>query len=44
MSATSRTEPVTPEHGAPAGVPKLDVDPFAIEFFEDPHPIHEALR
>ncbi len=44
MSATSRTEPVTPEHGAPAGVPKLDVDPFSIEFFEDPHPIHEALR
>jgi len=27
-----------------AGIPGLDVDPFAIEFFEDPFPTHEALR
>ncbi|MDI4236625.1 cytochrome P450 [Bradyrhizobium sp. Arg237L] len=25
-------------------VPHLDVDPFAIEFFADPFPIHEVLR
>src|SRR5258708_18442549 len=27
-----------------AGIPGLDVDPFAIEFFENPFPTHEALR
>ena len=44
MSTTSRTDSVTPARTAPVGVPSLDVDPFANEFFEDPHPIHEALR
>src|SRR5262245_51888793 len=44
MSATSRTDSVTPALGAPAGVPHLDVDPFSTEFFEEPHPIHGALR
>lgn len=29
-----------PESGAPAS----DVDPFSIEFFEDPHRIHDELR
>src|SRR6266436_8782097 len=28
----------------PPGIPGLDVDPFAIEFFENPFPAHEALR
>jgi cytochrome P450 len=28
----------------PSGIPGLDVDPFAIEFFENPFPTHEALR
>ena len=28
----------------PSGIPDLDVDPFAIEFFENPFPTHEALR
>ena len=28
----------------PSGIPCLDVDPFAIEFFENPFPTHEALR
>jgi cytochrome P450 len=28
----------------PSGVPALDIDPFAIAFFEDPFPAHEALR
>jgi cytochrome P450 len=27
-----------------SGIPGLDVDPFAIEFFENPFPTHEALR
>jgi hypothetical protein len=24
--------------------PSLDLDPFSIEFFENPHPVHEVLR
>jgi cytochrome P450 len=28
----------------PAGVPVLDVDPFSIDFFADPFPVHEQLR
>ena len=30
--------------GVASGIPGLDVDPFAIEFFENPFPTHEALR
>ncbi|MEH2468642.1 cytochrome P450 [Nitrobacteraceae bacterium AZCC 2161] len=30
--------------GALLRIPGLDVDPFAISFFEDPHPTHEVLR
>jgi cytochrome P450 len=30
--------------GAHSGIPGLDVDPFAIEFFENPHPTQQALR
>ena len=26
------------------GAPVSDVDPFSIEFFEDPHRVHEELR
>ncbi|GGC47086.1 cytochrome P450 [Chelatococcus reniformis] len=29
---------------APSSAPVSDVDPFSDAFFEDPHPIHEALR
>jgi hypothetical protein len=25
-------------------IPSLDLDPFPIEFFENPHPVHEVLR
>src|SRR4051794_17356396 len=25
-------------------IPSLDLDPFSIEFLEDPHPVHEVLR
>jgi 4-methoxybenzoate monooxygenase (O-demethylating) len=30
--------------GVLAGIPGLDVDPFAIEYFDDPFPAQEALR
>src|SRR4051812_39953213 len=33
-----------PNSTAPAGVPVSDADPFSIEFFEDPHRIHNELR
>src|ERR1700746_3087509 len=25
-------------------IPSLDLDPFSIEFFDNPHPVHEVLR
>ena len=25
-------------------IPSLDVDPFSIEFFDNPYPVHEVLR
>lgn len=28
----------------PPGVPVLDVDPFSVDFFADPYPVHEQLR
>jgi cytochrome P450 len=33
-----------PQFEAPAGAPVSDVDPFSIEFFADPHRIHDELR
>jgi len=30
--------------GGPPAIPHLDVDPFAIEFFEDPYPAQQELR
>jgi cytochrome P450 len=33
-----------PSFRRPPGIPHLDVDPFAIDFFEDPHPAQERLR
>ncbi len=27
-----------------AAIPHLDIDPFAIEFFDDPYPAHEKMR
>src|SRR6266700_6890373 len=33
-----------PSGSVPSGIPGLDIDPFAIEFFENPFPAHEALR
>lgn len=44
MSATSLS--ASDSGGGPAanGIPHLDVDPFAIEFFDDPYPTHQLLR
>src|SRR5258707_14203019 len=43
--ATGRKAPNQPvEDGTMTDAPHLDVDPFAIEFFDDPFPTHERLR
>ena len=48
MSATSL--PASGGNGAgvavngSADIPRLDVDPFSLEFFDDPYPTHELLR
>ncbi|MEN3288250.1 MAG: hypothetical protein V7634_2550 [Bradyrhizobium sp.] len=28
----------------PAAIPRLDIDPFSIGFFDDPYPAHETMR
>jgi cytochrome P450 len=43
-SATEAAGMQEVDGGAHARIPGLDVDPFAISFFEDPHPTHEVLR
>ena len=43
-AALGEQEPVPPAAFAAAGRPSSDVDPFSIEFFEDPHRIHAELR
>ena len=40
--AAHRSPPSQSE--APGRTPASDVDPFSIEFFEDPFPVHESLR
>jgi cytochrome P450 len=30
--------------GGPPAIPHLDIDPFAISFFDDPYPAHQRLR
>jgi cytochrome P450 len=30
--------------GAAAAIPRLGIDPFALDFFDDPYPAHEDLR
>jgi 4-methoxybenzoate monooxygenase (O-demethylating) len=44
MSATSLSASGNGAGPAAGGIPHLDVDPFAIEFFDDPYPTHELLR
>jgi len=43
FSASSGTGAGPAVNTSPA-IPHLDVDPFAIEFFDDPYPTHELLR
>jgi cytochrome P450 len=43
-AAVTSSPVATQPPSAPAGVPISDVDPFSIEFFEDPHRIHDELR
>ncbi len=47
MGVIDSSQPATDApNGLAAGLPPpaLDVDPFSIEFFKDPHPVHELLR
>ena len=44
MSASISSAQATVPGGKPASVPHLDIDPFAIDFFENPYPAQEALR
>jgi 4-methoxybenzoate monooxygenase (O-demethylating) len=44
MSATSLSAAGNGAGPVANGIPHLDVDPFAIEFFDDPYPTHELLR
>src|SRR3954469_21049914 len=47
MSATgftSQAGSASGAEGALTNVPHLDLDPFSMEFFEDPHPAHKVLR
>ena len=44
MSASISSAPTEGLSGKPSSVPHLDIDPFAIDFFENPYPAQEALR
>lgn len=43
-AAGSIGQPPTAAGLHPSAAPVSDVDPFSVEFFEDPHRIHEVLR
>jgi len=43
MSSTNTSQEDQARQGG-RGAPVSDVDPFSVEFFEDPHRIHEELR
>jgi 4-methoxybenzoate monooxygenase (O-demethylating) len=44
MITTVSTPTAAGTTGSSPQIPSLDVDPFSIEFFENPHPVHEVLR
>jgi cytochrome P450 len=44
MSAIISSAPADASSGSPPSIPHLDIDPFAIDFFENPYPAQEALR
>ena len=44
MVATISTRTPTPDVNQPPGIPNLDIDPFSMEFLDDPHPSHALMR
>ena len=44
MVATISTETPSPDVKPAPGMPSLDIDPFSMEFLDNPHPSHEMLR
>lgn len=42
--SSATASPAATNGGTSPGAPVSDADPFSIEFFEDPHRIHEELR
>jgi 4-methoxybenzoate monooxygenase (O-demethylating) len=44
MVATISTQTPSPDVKPAPGMPSLDIDPFSMEFLDDPHPSHEMLR
>jgi cytochrome P450 len=44
MVATISTVTPSPDVKPASGMPSLDVDPFSMEFLDNPHPSHEVLR
>jgi len=44
MSAVVSSAPTATSGGKPPSVPHLDIDPFALSFFENPYPAQETLR
>jgi cytochrome P450 len=43
-TGSAQLDNATTAGGAPQAIPGLDIDPFAIEFFDDPYPAQAALR
>src|SRR6202795_3401189 len=42
--STTNPSPSSNNGAGPADIPHLDVDPFSLDFFDDPYPAHELLR
>jgi len=44
VATMAMSNPTNNKSGRETAPPHLDVDPFSIEFFDDPYPTHELLR
>ena len=44
MVATISTQTASPDGAGVVPIPSLPIDPFSMEFLENPHPSHEVLR
>jgi cytochrome P450 len=44
LSATVSSGAASAPHAAASPIPRLDIDPFAIDYFENPYPAQAALR